>query len=65
MRTIRSFLSVMIAGSLAIVATLTIAEIGALAGLGRNGHVNTAVLCLCLIAVFHVMARQAARRFDR
>lgn len=62
MRTIRSFLSVLIAASLAIVATLTIAEISAMAGWGRDPFVNTAVLCLSLMAVFGFMRRQAMRR---
>lgn len=62
MNAVLSFVSVVIAAALAIVTTLGIAEIGALAGWGRNVHVNTAILALCLLAVFGFMRRQALRR---
>ena len=65
MRLARSFLAALIAASLAIVLTLTTAELGALLGFGRNGHVNTALCCIYLVVIFHLMARQADRRAER
>lgn len=62
MKLIRSFLSALIAGGLAIGVTLILAEIGEAAGLGRSVHINTAILALCLMAVFGLMRRQAMRR---
>lgn len=55
----RLLLRVVIAGALAVTATMISAELLSAMGMKRSGLINTAICCLWPIAVYGVMQRQA------